>query len=464
MNEIPMLRSLRAMTQRAFAAFALLSAFTIATGYAQQPAAAVDGYVTRAVSAADFDQNGLKVVVTPRTKFSSDVTGHRGGPEAAGMLYVGEPVSIYGKPHRNEHLITATEIIFHAQAQSEVVGYAVIDRILSPLKSGEILVRADGYPIRINTATKIKFTSPLNSLSDATPNVWIAYKGALHSDETIIAQAAVLSPNVIGNREDKLIEKTDYDPSKVSDSAGQDPLRKLLFGADPKKVPPYHDAAMQARIDRIGKSLIPDYQKALHQSDETKILFQFQLVDGPQWRNAWALPSGVILVPRQIVESLQNDSQLAAVLADAVSCALEKQMYREQPSNTTKAIAELTSVLVGGGAVVSTVATVSAVTLSKYGYAGNIYGANGAVERQNQDQRGRVALSLMQDAGYDIDEAPKAWWALSAKDPNHVADSPMPDRAINLYRFLGAIWHNDADTLKPTTPPQSVPATVTQTK
>lgn len=249
------------MTQRTFAAFVLLSAFTIATGYAQQPAAAIDGYVTRAVSATDFDQNGLKVVVTPRTRFSSDVTGHRGGPEAAGMLYVGEPVSIYGKPHRNEHLITATEIIFHAQDQSEVVGYAVIDRILSPLKSGEILLRADGYPIRINTVTKTKFTSPLDSLSGLTPNIWIAYKGVLHADGIVIAEAAVLSPNVIGNREDKLLEKTDYDPSKVSDSAGQDPLRKLLFGVDPKKVPPYHDAAMQARIDRIGKALFPNTKR-----------------------------------------------------------------------------------------------------------------------------------------------------------------------------------------------------------
>lgn len=430
------------MRQLAFAFVLLFAPFAFAQISA--PSLAFEGYVTRAVSPLDFDVNGLRVLSNSKTKFSSEATHERGGPEASGSLYLGQFVSIYGKVSKHKHKIDATEIMFHSQVQSDLVGFAVIDRILSPLKSGEILVRADGYPIRIIPTTKFKLKSPLSSLSSVTPNVWITYHGFLHTDGIVVADSVVLSPNLISNREDKLLEKTDYDPAAVPDSTGQDPLRKLVFGVDPKKIPPYHDAAMQARIERVGKSLIPEYQRVLPISDETKILFQFQLVDGPEWRNPWALPSGVILVPRQIVELMQNDSQLAAILADGVSCALEKQTYREQPSEKTKAISELGSLAAGWGVF-------AAVTLSKYGYAGNIYGGNAPVERQNEDQRGRVALGLLRDGGYDLNDAPRAWWIISAKGASHLADSTMPDRAVNLFRTLGSIWNKNADTAAPST-------------
>jgi hypothetical protein len=44
------------------------------------------------------------------------------------------------------------------------------------------------------------------------------------------------------------------------------------------------------------------------------------------------MPSGVVLVPIDIVDRMQNDVQLAAVLADAMANSLEKRDYREQPA------------------------------------------------------------------------------------------------------------------------------------
>lgn len=140
-------------------------------------------------------------------------------------------------------------------------------------------------------------------------------------------------------------------------------------------------------------------------------MFQLQLVNGPEWRNAWALASGVILVPRQIGELMQNDSQLAAVLADGVSSVLEKQTYREQPSNTAKALNELGS-LAGGWAVLG------AVTCRNRAMQASLW-CQTPDERPHEGQRGRVALSWMHDAGYDLNEAPKAWWLISAKDRAH---------------------------------------------
>jgi hypothetical protein len=82
---------------------------------------------------------------------------------------------------------------------------------------------------------------------------------------------------------------------------------------------------MQPRVDRIGNSLIPDFQRSLPDTDPRKIHFRFQLVDGKKWKDALSLASGVILVPRQIVERLPEDPQLAAVLADNIAEVIEKQ-------------------------------------------------------------------------------------------------------------------------------------------
>jgi len=419
-------------------------ALTTPITHGQTASTAFDGYVTRFVSPLDFDLNGLRVISSSKTKFSSEITHNRGGSETVHDLYLGQPLSIYGKVSKRKHKIEATEIVIHARTERDVTGYAVIDRILSPLAAGELLLRADGYPIRINSTTKIKFKSPLTSLSSVSTNLWITYHGSLHEDGIVVADAVVLSPNIINKREDKLLEKTDYNPSAVSDSAKQNSITRLAFGVDPKTIPPYHDTAMQAHIEQIGKSLIPQYQKDLPESDETKILFQFQLVDGPEWRNAWALPSGVILVPRQVVAYMQNDSQLAALLADAVSCDLEKQTFREQPSDTAKAFNELGGFLGGWGlgSLVAGGAGAGAVTLSQYGYAGNIYGANTPVEHQSENQRGRVALSLMYDAGYDLKEAPIAWWIVSANGFSLVEETKLPNRAIYLYKTIGAVWYD----------------------
>ena len=84
---------------------------------------------------------------------------------------------------------------------------------------------------------------------------------------------------------------------------------------------------MQARIDRIGSSLIPVYQRNLPDADPVKIPFKFQLIDATNWKDALTLPTGIILIPFELIERLQNDSQVATLLADNMAVALEKQNY-----------------------------------------------------------------------------------------------------------------------------------------
>jgi hypothetical protein len=187
---------------------------------------------------------------------------------------------------------------------------------------------------------------------------------------------------------------------------------------DPKKFPPFKDAAMQARIEKIGSDLVPVYQRALAVSDSAKIDFRLQLIDTKLFRDALALPNGIILVPRQVVERLQNDSQLATVLADGIARTLERQQYRTQRERKV-------AWLVGG------------------------MSSEMEIRTEEKEQSGRVSLVLLHDAGYDIDQAPVAWWLLDPISQQPLTEIEMPDRAGYLYGILGETWHNPAANVPP---------------
>jgi len=51
---------------------------------------------------------------------------------------------------------------------------------------------------------------------------------------------------------------------------------------------------------------------------------------------------------------------------------------------------------------------------------------------------------LLHDVGYDIDQAPVAWWLLDPISQQPLTDIEIPDRANYLYSILGETWHNPA--------------------
>jgi hypothetical protein len=67
-------------------------------------------------------------------------------------------------------------------------------------------------------------------------------------------------------------------------------------------------------------------------------------------------------------------------------------------------------------------------------------GARNGVQAQAEEQSGRVSLGLMHDAGYDITQAPEAWWTLATRPGNSSHQHSAPDRANNLYYALGTTW------------------------
>lgn len=409
----------------------------------------VEGYVTRAVSLADFDVNGFHVISGKRTSFLAETTPRTRITFTADP-YLGQAVTIYGTIKEKEHRVIAEQVLFRAVARTALSGFAVVERIVSPAGPVSaplhLLVRADGYVILISATAKVSFESPLTSVPDIMPNVWIKYHGKQQSDGFILADTAIFSPSTVPDSEAKLLDKNDYDPAAIDPGSRQNVAKELFLGIDPKKIPPYKDAAMQARIDRIGTSLTPVYQRSLTDTDDRKILFKFQLIDEKKWKDAITLPTGIILIPYQLIERLQNDSQIATLLADNMATAIEKQTYRLLP-----AVHEMTAANIASSAAGILVPGVGTVT----GIATGIRGK--AIHDDLLNQSGRVSLGLLHDAGYDINQAPISWWLLAAKPKHDIQETTLPPRAANLYKSLGTTWRNYSEQF-------TAPPSILQTK
>ena len=138
------------------------------------------------------------------------------------------------------------------------------------------------------------------------------------------------------------------------------------------------------------------------------------------------LPDGTVLVPYKGVQRMQNDAQLAALVADALATVLEKQKLRMEVAlrciNADELATEAAYFAVAG------LPGIAAWTIEER-----------AALRREMNQSGRVSLDLMHDAGYDISQAPLAWWIVAA-GAKPISETQPPATAVELYRTLAALW------------------------
>jgi hypothetical protein len=399
------------------------------------------GYVTRATSPSDFDINGLHILCyegTIEKDPSKPNQQHKGCP--SGPLFLGEGMRINGALFKKERRIEAWEIDISQIAGEEVKGSAVIDAPpdKSNLTAGNLAVRADGYKIHLDAKTAIVWESPQRSLAEVAAGHWINYKGKRNPDGSLTATHVVFKSGLISKSTQLLRQSTDFDPSAVPASSKQNVVSASLIGPDPKKFPPHSDPIMQARVTSIGEKLIPRYQVELPDSDPTKIHFRFQVVENNIWWDAVALPSGIILVSPQVVERMQNDSQLAAILADNIASILEEQPYKNFTLARNLNFMESAS----QGAMIAN----PAIGLAGLGALGLSHAAkaDAATILHSMMQSGRVALGLLNDAGYETNQAPIAWWLLGKEKETSTTEIPIPLRATYSYKILGENWNNPA--------------------
>jgi hypothetical protein len=282
--------------------------------------------------------------------------------------------------------------------------------------AGDRLFHADGYRIRIQPGTVVAFSGSMKNLVDVVPGMWIHFEGALDDTGVLVASKAEFFPP--GSRE----SFTSLGPRKEKYAPDYQPVtRDGLLDADGHFVNPHSkvrlsdaggpcgwhrvaaDPHLQDRVEEIGMRLVPGFQRQLPPNSSSRISFRFYAVADDKVWSAVACNAGLILVPRNVVERLKNDDQLAAVLADAVAFNLQRQLVT---------ITMLDLAAFG--------TEVAAFTLFPTGYIGGevVEGVMGhEKEARLQREVARMALQLVADAGFDPWQAPEAWRLLASKDP-----------------------------------------------
>ncbi len=393
----------------------------------------LSGYVTRVASPTDFYVRDVHVLCGPGTRVNDASSS---GCTAKAPV-VGQTADVWGRWNKKLGAIEARRIEFQAIHRDDVAGYAVIDATPGPSEvvAGAVEIRADGYRMLLTPQTTVAFTAPLRGLGDVMSNLWVEYEAEARPDGWFVLKSAKFRQNLVTSREDAMKAKAEYDPAAVPGDARPNEAAKLAgLGVNPRRIPPWHNRGEQERIETIGEKLVPGWERNLAASDPSRIDFRFQLTDGKRYPYVLSLPSGIILVPHEAVERMENDSQLAGILADAIACVLEKQTYLMRMASTAitagnvASWAELAPVI-GGPASVAALGA---------------WGGQKAMIRKEEHQSGRVGLDLMHDAGYDVDEAPMAWWLLASKKAKPVTEIAIPERTEYLYRVLAEVWGGTA--------------------
>jgi hypothetical protein len=313
-----------------------------------------------------------------------------------------------------------------AQPGSNTTGSVNIDQKLSGLAvvikvdsiAGDPLFYADGYRIRVNSRTVTAFSGDLKDVADVVPGTWIHFVGVRDNTGVLVAGKARFFPpgsrrllTAMGPR--TLKHSPDYQPvthDSLLDANGR------LVGPDTKvrlsdaggpcgwhRVPA--DLPLQERVERIGMRLVPAFQKQLPFDDPARIPFRFYAIADDRVRSSFACNVGLVLVPKNVVERLQSDDQLASVLAEGIAFHLQRQLVTLSPLDYVPGATEVARFIpalfpvayIAGDAVADVVSH--------------------ELEARLKGEFARMALQLADDAGFDPWQAPEAWRLLSPKEP-----------------------------------------------
>ena len=316
-----------------------------------------------------------------------------------------------------------------SDADQPVKAGGVIDRVV--VAGSEPVFRADGYTFRILPGTEMRFGRGLQALSEVGTNTWAMFEGKPDgSGEIVATKAAFAKLKFPKNKSDANAEQvTEFPPNSKIDADTGFAVSARAFQPEDHGgwcgwygVP--SNPVEQEHIRRLGMKVVPQYQRDLPADDPAKIPFRFYAVEEQEIRSAIFCGNGLVLVPVEVINRLQSEDQLAAVLADGVAGVLQQQAANARTFTfTLREVAEVAAY----GAL---------------GFAGPIPAAGAGVLHMvdnniAQRERGRMALAFIADAGFDPRQAPEAWRLLA---PGHLPKDrtklKYPERSRYLQNFL----------------------------
>jgi hypothetical protein len=348
---------------------------------------------------------------------------------------------------------------------SFVRGTALMEKTPAVTKTGAGwfgIIFADGRKIRFTKFTKVEFVpnkseraqaskdpaSSIKSVSELGPNVFVSYQGLPYSNGTIIAERLVFMRNENDRAKQALREK--YEPQVTEPDYAAGKPGKLVIESQ-GELPINPSQALQNKVNEVGLRLVPAFQKFLADTDPLKIRFRFYVVDTKKV-GLCSFPSGVFLVSANLISRLDNEAQLAAVLAADIALVVQEQLNDVWAHSKLINAARLGGLGGSFAALAVPPLAIPAGALSMY--------SDAAHERiiLATDQAGRLAPGYMLDAGYDPREAEKAFESLGKK--------PKTDNKLQLMerQYYGAMRPVARDVLKETYSDIKLTDLVTDTK
>jgi hypothetical protein len=396
----------------------------------------IQGAITAVQSPNGFDVAGHHVIMSAGTQLVSFYHTGKSDAQLREDLKVGVYARVVGTKDPNKSDITATKVTLHDENDRKMIGTGVIVRVLA---SGPgMVVRANGYTLRVEPGTTLSFKGGLTKLDEVGTNDWVQYSGTLNDKgEVDLNSAAFAKLNLPDQKRDPklVVQATTFPPGSFIDFDGgfrtdRGTHKMADSGGECGWYPVVEDDAVQARVRRIGTSLIPKYQNALADDDPTKIPFRFYVVVEKDVRTEVGCEEGLVLIPLEVADRLQNDNQLAAVLADGVAANLQRQKARYANQLMLIGMAQFGAHFASGAGVGTTV-------------AGNAVKRN--IEIRLENERAGLALELMSDAGYDPWQAPEAWRLLAPGQlPTDTTKLKNPPRSVYLTEILGLEYKRGA--------------------
>ena len=436
---------MRTFIRRAVVSLSVLYGLVAHCATAQRPSTiAAEGYIT-SINSTGFDVNAEHIAVRPETSYG--LIGDKSTSSASPLrqaVQVGAYVEVVGAEGLHSKSVNAVTVLFRDDWNQQLSGIAVIERVIAA--GPNPIFEADGYRIRVGSETRTAFNGSLHSLAEIGPNAWIHFEGKRDKDGTLLAaKAEFLPPKATRFKAVSGLEVYNI-PFRPANSTGAAvpayqqvdiPMEggkvKLVALGGWRTIPA--EKVLQDRVQSIGMKLVPEYQKQLSADDPSRIHFRFYALDDDKYREEICTPDGLILVPVHVVERLQNDDQLAAVLASGIALNLQRQ--------TARVVAENRGFMGAEAASLAASAFIPGLNIA-YLVGGSVV-AN-RINTAREEERGRVALSLMANAGYDPWQAPEAWRLLAPRHlPKEMSGLKYPRRSSYQLGILNLQYRRASD-------------------
>jgi hypothetical protein len=420
--------------------------------HAQSPT--LHGYITALHPPNGFDINGEHVITSAETRFGP--IGARNPVSNGPMrdaIEIGAWAQVFGQQDRKAKTVAAQTVLFRDDWDRKLTGLGVIEKVIST--APELVFAADGYSIRVTAATEVKFPHDVKSAADVHADLWVLYEGKLDQDGLLVAgKIRFLSDKHAKAKPEKAAGDSGVAAAPPPPSTAEVAARN---NAQPPNNAPRqkgfqgevrgtevqlggisymisNNPALQSRVQRVGMSLVPAWQKLLPDDDPSKIQFLFIAVDDTA-REEHTSPDedDLILVPAQLAARFKNEDQLAAVLADGIAFSLQQQAPQ---------VTQLNRATMTEAGVMAAASFAGFAGLAAAGVYGHEY-----EKKALNEQRWRVALQLMSDAGYDPWQAPEAWrLAAPGKLPADTSTLKYPDRSGYQFAILNLTYKKPAPT------------------